>query len=130
MISRWQPSYQTGLTTRSWGTQGASPGTTPCPRPGSHGQNGSHHVEGGDEDAQLGDERRQEEGPGWLAVRFPVAKHLQAPEKELSLPQPLPTAPGHNRFSHRPSGPSAMPVLTESSFPDSPSLGLSALDEA
>lgn len=68
------------------GNQGAFSRTTLGPSPSSHGQNGGHHVKGGDEDAQLGDERRQEEGPRRLTVCFPMAKHLQAPEKELSLP--------------------------------------------
>lgn len=49
--------------------------TSLCPFPSSHGKNGGHHVKGGDEDAQLSDERCQEEGPRWLTIGFPVAKH-------------------------------------------------------
>lgn len=87
--------------------EGAFPKTTPCLSPSSHGQNGGHHVQGGDEDAQLSDECRQEECPRWLAICFPMAKHLRAPEKELLLPPPLPTsaAPSH------PTGLSPMSIL-------------------
>lgn len=56
------------------------------PSPSSHGQNGGHHVKGSNQDAQLSDERCQEEGPRRFTVCFPMAKHLQVPEKELSLP--------------------------------------------
>lgn len=40
-----------------------------------HGQNGGHHVKGSNQDAQLSDERCQEEGPRRFTVCFPMAKH-------------------------------------------------------
>lgn len=82
--------------------EGAFPKTVPCLSPSSHGQNGGHHVQGGDEDAQLSDECSQEECPRWLAICFPMAKHLRAPEKRLFLPPPLPTS----AVPSQPTGPS------------------------
>lgn len=42
----------------------------------SHGENGGHTVQRGDEDAGLTDQGRQQQGPRGLPVGLPVAKHL------------------------------------------------------
>lgn len=42
----------------------------------SHGQDGSHGVQRGDEDAALADAGRQQQGPGGLSVGLPVAEDL------------------------------------------------------
>lgn len=45
----------------------------------SHGQDGCHHVQGSDEDAQLCDECCQEQCPCRLAIRLPMSEHLPEP---------------------------------------------------
>lgn len=43
----------------------------------SHGEDGGHRVQRGDEDPALADASRQQEGPRGLAVGLPVAEDLQ-----------------------------------------------------
>lgn len=42
----------------------------------SHGENGSHCVQRGNDDADLTDASSEEQGPGGLSVGLAVAKHL------------------------------------------------------
>lgn len=42
----------------------------------SHGEDGGHCVQGGDEDPYLTDTGGQQQGPGGLPIGLPMAKHL------------------------------------------------------
>ena len=52
----------------------------------SHGEDGSHRVQGGDEDAALTDTSCQQEGPCGFSVGLPVAEDLKGPQKLLFMP--------------------------------------------
>lgn len=54
-----------------------------CPLGYSHGQDGGHTVQGGDENARLTDEGREQQGPRGLPVGLAMAKHLQYAEREV-----------------------------------------------
>lgn len=43
-----------------------------------HGENWSHGIQGGDEDADLTDPSSQQQSPGGFSVSFPMTKHLRA----------------------------------------------------
>jgi hypothetical protein len=47
----------------------------------SHGQDGGHTVQGGDEDTGLTDESREQQGPCGLPVGLSMTKHLQYGER-------------------------------------------------
>lgn len=78
----------------------------------SHGEDGGHAVQGGDEDAGLADEGCEQQGPRGLPIGLSVAKHLQKKGRELVAaaqgPQEHPAFRGGAYWAGQPGGVSEM----------------------
>lgn len=70
-----------------------------------HGEDGSHLVQGGDQDADLADAGCEQQGPRWLPVGFAVAKDLGARKGEG-----LGRAPQHRHHAALGKGPRHSPT--------------------